>query len=120
MASNFMKSRLCWLGKSYRLYLRSTSILQQQHIDALSKESKEVLKLLSISKIVPEDNEMGVYYITSRCSFNFIFSFLFFSFSFFLFCMLVSHNGIVTQHKVALYYIFDLHVSSCKKKCACQ
>jgi hypothetical protein len=61
MAPDFMKSRLRWLGESYRLYLCDTPILQQQHIDALSKESKEVLKLLLISIIVPEDNEMVVY-----------------------------------------------------------
>ncbi len=61
MAPDFMKSCLRWLGKLYHLYLHDKSILQQQHIGALSKESKEVLKLLSISNIVPEDNEMGVY-----------------------------------------------------------
>jgi hypothetical protein len=61
MAPDFMKSYLRWLGESYCLYLCNTSVLQQQHVDAFSKESKEVLKLLSISNIVPEDNEMGVY-----------------------------------------------------------
>jgi hypothetical protein len=61
MAPDFMKSRLCWLGKSYCLYLHGTAILQQQHVNALSKESKEVLKLLIISNIVSEENEMGVY-----------------------------------------------------------
>ncbi len=61
MVPDFMKSCLCWLGGSYHLYLCDTSILQQQHVNTLSKESKEVLKLLSISNIVHEDNEMGVY-----------------------------------------------------------
>ena len=61
MAPYFIKTRLRWLGKSYRLYLCNTSILQQQHVDALSKELKKVLKLLSISNIVTKDNEMGVY-----------------------------------------------------------
>jgi hypothetical protein len=28
MTPDFMKSHLCWMGKSYRLYLRDTSILQ--------------------------------------------------------------------------------------------
>jgi hypothetical protein len=61
MVPDFMKSHLRWMGKSYHLYLCDTSIHQQQHVDALTKESKEVLKLLSISNIVPEDYEMGVY-----------------------------------------------------------
>jgi hypothetical protein len=30
MTPDFMKSRLCWMGKSYRLYLCDTSILQRQ------------------------------------------------------------------------------------------
>ncbi len=45
-----------------------------------------------------------------------LFSFLFL----FFFCMLASHNSIVTRDKVALYCIFNLHNSSCKEKRACQ
>ncbi len=41
MAPNFMKSCLRWMGESYRLYLRDTSILQRKHVDALKKESDE-------------------------------------------------------------------------------
>jgi hypothetical protein len=29
MSPDFMKSRLRWMGESYRLYLRDTSVLQQ-------------------------------------------------------------------------------------------
>jgi hypothetical protein len=61
MSPDFCKSCLHWMGESYQLYLRDTSILQQKHVDALNKESSEVVKLLSISNTVPEDSEMGVY-----------------------------------------------------------
>ncbi len=43
-----------------------------------------------------------------------------FPFSLFFFGMLVSHNGVVTRDKVAIYYVFDLRISSCKEKHACQ
>jgi hypothetical protein len=72
MAPDFMKSHLRWMGESYCLYLHNTSILQQQHVDALSKESKEVLKLLSISNIVPETMKWVFYFL------SFLFSFFFF------------------------------------------
>jgi hypothetical protein len=79
MSPDFCKSRLCWMGKSYRLYLRDTSILQQKHVDALDKESSEVVKLLSISNTVPEDSKMGVYLLQfqfyNSILFYFIFSF---------------------------------------------
>ena len=35
MQPDFIKSRLRWMGDSYRLYLRDTSILQQKHLTAL-------------------------------------------------------------------------------------
>jgi hypothetical protein len=61
MAPDFMKSGLCWMGDSYHLYLHDTPILQQKHVNALNKESKEVLKLLLTLLTVPGDTEMGVY-----------------------------------------------------------
>ncbi len=66
MSPDFMKSRLHWMGESYRLYLRDTSVLQQKHINALKKDSSELLRLLGrnrdiLPNIVPEDNEMGEY-----------------------------------------------------------
>jgi hypothetical protein len=66
MSPAFMTSQLRWMGDSYKLYLRDTSILQHKHIDVLEKESNEHMKLLGINKdalpnIVPVDNEMGDY-----------------------------------------------------------
>ena len=66
MSPVFMTSRLRWMGDSYKLYLRDTSVLQQQHVDALSKESDEVTRLLGSNRdilpnIVPLDDEMGEY-----------------------------------------------------------
>jgi hypothetical protein len=66
MTHDFMKSCLRWMGESYRLYLRNTSILQQKHVDALSKESDKVMQLLGnnrdiLPNIVPVDDEMGEY-----------------------------------------------------------
>ncbi len=46
MTPDFMKSRLRWMGDSYRLYLRDTSILQQKHVEALIKDSNEIQRLL--------------------------------------------------------------------------
>jgi hypothetical protein len=40
---DFMKSHLQWMGESYRLYLHNTSILQRKHIDALKKDSNNLL-----------------------------------------------------------------------------
>ncbi len=65
-SSDFMKSCLCWIGKSYWLYLCDTSILQRKHIDAHYKESKKLAQLLGsnlniLSNIFPADDEMGIY-----------------------------------------------------------
>ena len=46
MTPDFMKSCLRWIGDSYRLYLRDTSILQQKHVEALKKDSNEIQRLL--------------------------------------------------------------------------
>jgi hypothetical protein len=66
MSSAFMTSQLRWMGDSYKLYLRDTSILQNRHVDALKKESNKLMKLLGSSKdvlpnTVPLDNNMGDY-----------------------------------------------------------
>jgi hypothetical protein len=61
MSPEFCKSRLRWMDESYQLYLRDTLILQQKHVDALDKESSEVVQLLTISNTVPEDRERGSY-----------------------------------------------------------
>ena len=54
------------MGDSYKLYLRDTSILQHKHINALKKESDEIMKLLGSNRdvlpnVVPADDEMGDY-----------------------------------------------------------
>ncbi len=96
MTPDFMTSRLCWMGESYKLYLQDTSILKQKHVDALKKESNEVMRLLGsncdvLPDIVPVDDEMGEYYFQFYIV-HLLFSFLFFIY---IFCMLASHNGFV-------------------------
>jgi hypothetical protein len=66
MTPDFMKLRLRWMGKSYRLYLRDTLILQCKHVNALKKESSKTTLLLGnnqdiLPNSVPTNNEMGVY-----------------------------------------------------------
>ena len=66
MSPVFMTSRLRWMGESYKLYLCDTSVLQQKHVDALSKESDEVTRLLGnnrdiLPNIILLDDEMGEY-----------------------------------------------------------
>jgi hypothetical protein len=66
MSPAFMTSRLRWMGESYKLYLRDTSVLQQKHVDALKNKSNEVMRLLGCNQdmlpnIVPVDDEMGEY-----------------------------------------------------------
>ncbi len=63
---DFMKSCLQWMGESYRLYLLDTSILQQKQVDALCKESDEVMRLLGsnhdiLPNTFPVDDQMGEY-----------------------------------------------------------
>ncbi len=54
------------MGESYILYLRDTSILQQEHVNILCKELDKVMRLLGTNQdilpnIVPLDDEMGEY-----------------------------------------------------------
>lgn len=63
---DFMKSRLRWLGESYRLYLRDTAEINKMHDEALQKASQRVMELLGENRdILPstatEDSEMGDY-----------------------------------------------------------
>ena len=87
MSPAFMTSQLRWMGDSYKLYLRDTSILQHKHIDALKKESDELMKLLGTNKnvlpnIIPIDNDMEDYKILPLNLSFFYFLFLFFFFFF--------------------------------------
>ncbi len=44
---DYIKKRLCWLGDSFRMYLRDTAIIQHRHVDALLDASQEVMDLIS-------------------------------------------------------------------------
>jgi hypothetical protein len=44
---DYIKKRLCWLGVSFRMYLRDTLAIQLQHVDALREASREVMDLIS-------------------------------------------------------------------------
>ncbi len=108
MSPAFMTSRLRWMGDSYKLYLRDTSILQHNHIDALKKESNELMKLLGTNKdVLPNSSQWTSIWETIKynpCGSHFLFSF--FSFSF---CILASHIGIVIMTRlVALSYVLQL------------
>ena len=63
---DFMKSRLRWLGDSYRHYLRDTATINEMHNKALEKTSAAVMALLgsnadALPDVVPEDESMGTY-----------------------------------------------------------
>jgi hypothetical protein len=51
--SDYIKKRLCWLGDSFRMYLRDTAIIQHWHVDALLAALQEVMELISA---LPKDN----------------------------------------------------------------
>ncbi len=44
---DYIKKRLCWLGDSFRMYLRDTAIIQHQHVDALLTALQEVMDLIA-------------------------------------------------------------------------
>ncbi len=64
---DFIKSRLHWLGDSYRSYLRDTKKIQNQHLAALEADSNNITLLLLghntniLPDTVPVDPEMGYY-----------------------------------------------------------
>ena len=43
---DFIKKRLRWLGESYRVYLRDTNKINQQHNEALQESSQAVMDLI--------------------------------------------------------------------------
>ncbi len=90
MNPDFIKSRLRWMGDSYRLYLRDTVILQINHINALERASDEFSTLFgenrtTLPDVVPLDDNMGQFFkyqyiFTISCIiylFYFLFLFLF-------------------------------------------
>jgi hypothetical protein len=42
---DYIKKRLCWLGDSFKMYLRDTAIIKHQHVDALLAALQEVMDL---------------------------------------------------------------------------
>jgi hypothetical protein len=44
---DYIKKRLCWLGDSFRMYLRDTAIIQHQHVDSLLAALQEVMDLIA-------------------------------------------------------------------------
>jgi hypothetical protein len=66
MQPDFIKLRLHWMGDSYRLYLRDTSIFQQKHLTALDRASTKFTTLfgenrMTLPDVVPVDNTMDFY-----------------------------------------------------------
>jgi hypothetical protein len=106
MNPDFIKSRLRWLGDSYRLYLRDTAVLQLKHIAALEQSSFEFISLYgeyctTLPDIVPEDDSMGIY--TKKLNVNVV--------SFFFFCMPAIHSGAaVLKTKLHLVYVLPFVV----------
>jgi len=49
---DFIKKRLRWLGDSYRIYLRDTCAIQDQHREALASASLELMRIIQAN---PED-----------------------------------------------------------------
>ena len=46
-SQDYIKKRLCWLGDSFRMYLRDKAIIQHQHVDALLAALQEVMDLIA-------------------------------------------------------------------------
>jgi hypothetical protein len=70
---NYIKKCLCWMGNSFRMYLRDTRVIQDQHREALRASSKEVMDLISVlpadilclstvSEGTGDEDNMGVYH----------------------------------------------------------
>jgi len=70
---DYIKKRLRWMGDSFRMYLRDTHVIQDQHREALRASSKEVMDLVSAlpadilrlsimsEETAGEEEDMGVY-----------------------------------------------------------
>ncbi len=70
---DYIKKCLRWMGNSFRMYLRDTHVIQDQHCEALRASSKEVMDLISMlpADILPlstmsegtgDEDNMGVYH----------------------------------------------------------
>jgi hypothetical protein len=70
---DYIKKRLRWMGDSFRMYLRDTHVIQDQHREALRASSEEVMDLVSAlpadilrlsimsEETAGEEEDMGVY-----------------------------------------------------------
>jgi hypothetical protein len=71
MSPEFIKSRLLWIGNSFRMYLCDTGIIQDKPRDILQAALQEVINLITVSLVntpnlagmstVIEDDTMGSY-----------------------------------------------------------
>jgi hypothetical protein len=52
-SQRIIKKRLHWLGDFFRMHLRDTAIIQDQHVDALLAALQEVMVLIAA---LPKDN----------------------------------------------------------------
>jgi hypothetical protein len=70
---DYIKKRLRWMGDSFRMYLRNTRVIQDQHREALRASSEEVMDLVSalpdnilclsiMSDGTGDEDDMGVYH----------------------------------------------------------
>jgi len=59
---DLIKSRLRWMGDSYRSYLRDTQAINEMHRDALEKANTAIMELLAeLDDNIQEDTTMGEY-----------------------------------------------------------
>jgi len=70
---DYIKKRFRWMGDSFRMYLRDTCVIQDQHCEALRASSEEVMDLVSAlpadilrlsimsKETAGEEEDMGVY-----------------------------------------------------------
>jgi len=70
---DYIKKHLRWMRDSFRMYLRDTHVIQDQHCEALRASSEEVMDLVSAlpadilrlsimsEKTAGEEEDMGVY-----------------------------------------------------------
>ncbi len=70
---DYIKKCLCWMSDSFRMYLRDTRVIQDQHRKALRASSEEVMDLISalpadilclstMSEGTGDKDDMGVYH----------------------------------------------------------
>ncbi len=70
---DYIKKHLRWMGDSFRMYLRDTHVIQDEHRKALRASSEEVMDLVSAlpadilrlsimsEETAGDDEDMGVY-----------------------------------------------------------